>query len=63
MTFSEKVKYVRGKLIISQKDLAKELGVSNVTVNRWEMGRKSPSFLAEKKFEAFCEEHNISVKD
>lgn len=37
MTFAEKVKYVRGVLLISQKELAKELGVSNVTINRWEM--------------------------
>lgn len=63
MTFAEKVKYVRGKLLISQKDLAKALGVSNVTVNRWEMNGNPPSFLAEKKFEAFCELHNISLKD
>lgn len=26
MTFAEKVKYVRGVLLISQKELAKELG-------------------------------------
>ena len=53
MTFAEKVKYVRGVLLISQKDLAKELGVSNVTINRWENGVINPSFLTEKKFEAF----------
>ena len=38
MTSAEKIKYVRGTLLISQKDLAKELGVSNVTMNRWEKG-------------------------
>lgn len=49
MTFAEKVKYVRGVLLISQKELAKELGVSNVTINRWENGVINPAFLTEKK--------------
>ena len=43
MTFAEKVKYVRGVLLISQKELAKELGVSNVTINRWENGVINPA--------------------
>lgn len=55
MTFADKIKFIRGKLLISQKELAAELGVSNVTINRWETGKIKPSFLAEKKFEAFCE--------
>lgn len=36
MTFAEKVKFVRAKLLISQKELAKQVGVSVVTVTRWE---------------------------
>ena len=36
MEFSEQVKYVREKLFLSQEMLAKELGVSFATVNRWE---------------------------
>lgn len=34
MTFAEKVKHVRATLLISQEQLAKELGVSYVTVSR-----------------------------
>ena len=63
MTFAEKVKYVRGVLLISQKDLAKELGVSNVTIKRWENGVIKPSFLTEKKFEAFCNARGIEIKE
>ncbi len=59
MTFSEKVKFVRGKLLISQKELAKEIGVSMVTVARWESQGLEPRFLTQKKFEAFCEKHCI----
>ena len=63
MTFAEKVKYVRGVLLISQKDLAEELGVSNVTINRWENGVITPSFLTENQFEAFCNARGIEIKE
>ena len=63
MTFAEKVKYVRGVLLISQKDLAKELGVSNVTINRWENGSYNPSRLARKAFEDFCEKKNVAKEE
>lgn len=35
MEFAEKVKYVRATLLISQKQLAKLVSVSFVTINRW----------------------------
>ena len=41
----------------------KELGVSNVTINRWENGVINPSFLTEKKFEAFCNARGIEIKE
>lgn len=36
MKFSEKVKYARMKLLLTQEALAKELGVSYATICRWE---------------------------
>lgn len=48
------VKDVRRQLGISQEDLARELGVSFATVNRWENGKVSPSKLAKAQFEQFC---------
>ena len=36
VSFSDKVKYVREKLHLSQQMLAKELGIAFSTVNRWE---------------------------
>lgn len=62
MTFSDKIKYVRAKLLISQKELAKLIGVSFATINRWESGRLVPTFLNEKKFEHFCEKGNINFE-
>lgn len=59
MTFAEKVKFVRGKLLLSQEALAKEVGVSYPTLNRWENGHK-PTWVLECKFNNFCAEHSIT---
>lgn len=48
------VKEVRRQLAISQEDLARELGVSYATVNRWENGQAKPSRLARAQLDAFC---------
>ncbi|MGW8185924.1 MAG: helix-turn-helix domain-containing protein [Desulfobacterales bacterium] len=48
------VKEVRRQLSISQEDLARQLGVSYATVNRWENGQSKPSKLARAQLEAFC---------
>ena len=63
MTFAEKVKFVRAKLLISQTELAKLVGVSFPTINRWETGKLEPTFLNEKKFEAFCAKEKIKFED
>lgn len=65
MDFSEKVKYVRTELKLSQEDLARELGVSFATINRWENGSYNPSRLARKAFDDFCERKakNISKEN
>ncbi|WP_218943551.1 helix-turn-helix domain-containing protein [Exilibacterium tricleocarpae] len=49
----ERVKTLRARLSLSQEDLAKALGVSFATVNRWENGKTTPSRLAQKQFEQF----------
>ena len=51
--FIESVKSLRETLRMSQEDLAKELGVSFATVNRWENGKTQPSKLAKKQLELF----------
>ncbi len=62
MNFAEKVKYVRTELKLSQEDLARELGVSFATINRWENGSYNPSRLAKKAFEDFCSNQNIKFE-
>ncbi len=49
------IRKVRRQLLISQEDLARELGVSYATVNRWENAQAKPSKLARAQLDAFCE--------
>jgi putative transcriptional regulator len=53
--YSALVKEVRKQLAISQEDLARELGVSYTTINRWEKGLSKPSKLAKVQFDSFFE--------
>ena len=66
MTFADKVKYVRMKLYLSQAQLAKEIGVSFATVNRWESKGYEPQLASlagdvEKLLADSC--YFVSVKD
>jgi putative transcriptional regulator len=49
------VKEIRRQLALSQEDLARELGVSYATVNRWENSQTKPSKLARTQLDAFCD--------
>lgn len=51
--FSEQVKHVRKILNYSQEKLAKTVGVSFATVNRWENSKNTPSKLAQNRFMIF----------
>ena len=54
-SLSTLVKEIRQQLALSQEDLARQLGVSYATVNRWENGQSQPSKLAKAQLSAFCE--------
>jgi len=61
MTIAEKMQAVRKQLLLSQEALAKELGVSFATVNRWETGKCEPGYKAQKSFMDFCQKNNIDL--
>ena len=63
MTFADKVKFVRMKLYLSQAQLAKEIGVSFATVNRWESKGYEPQLASFGRFNDFCEKHGIEFND
>jgi len=56
---SEKVKELRKKKGWAQEDLAREIGVSLSTIQRWEKRGGKPSRLARRELKRFFEEAGI----
>ena len=50
---SDSIKSARLQLKLTQEELAKQLGVSFATVNRWENGQTRPSKLAKQQIDRF----------
>ena len=61
--FSEKVKYARIKLLLTQEALAKELGVSYATICRWKKESREPQNVSQGMFYAFCESKNVKFEE
>ena len=59
MQLSNSIKMLRQKMLITQEDFAKELGVSPSTVNRWEKGKARPNLTAMKKLKSFCSKNDL----
>ena len=61
MNLSEELKNIRKQRKWSQSDLAREIGVSFATVNRWETGKTQPSKLAYEKIIKIIkrDKHNV----
>jgi len=59
MSFSEQLKRIRQMKFLSQEGLAKELGVSFATINRWESGKTKPTYKTMKLLDEYCKKHNI----
>lgn len=63
MEYKEMIKALREKLIISQEELAKMLGVSFVSVNRWENGHHEPTIKVKRKLMNLIKENNICKEE
>lgn len=57
----ERVKALRQKMGWSQEDLAREVGVSLSTVQRWETKGNKPIRLARKRLEKLLQKSNSEV--
>lgn len=57
------IKTMRSKLQINQEQLAFLMGVSTVTVNRWENGKAKPSFMAQKQLYNICVDYHLDLAD
>ena len=62
MTYAGKVKKLREIMLISQGELAEILGVSVVTVNRWENDKFEPTIKIKRKLQALFKENNIKTE-
>ncbi|MFI5353199.1 MAG: helicase-related protein [Candidatus Binatales bacterium] len=60
LSFDERIKRLRGRLALTQTQLAELLGVSFATVNRWENGQSRPSALAWQRILA-AEQHGLDA--
>lgn len=63
MTYSEKVKNVRERLLLTQDEMATELGVNAITICRWETGKTEPNMKAKKAIRDFCLRNNLNFED
>lgn len=59
MAFSEDIKKIRRKAFMTQEDFAKEIGVSCITVTRWETGKTKPNLKTMKLIDDYCKKNRI----
>jgi transcriptional regulator with XRE-family HTH domain len=46
--------------MLSQEEMARELGVSFATVNRWETGKAKPTYRTLRLIDEFCKKRGIA---
>lgn len=49
-------------MFLSQQEMAKELGVSFATVNRWENGHHEPTFKKKRKLRDLCKKYHADFE-
>lgn len=59
MKYDQKIKELREVLLITQQELADLLGVTNITVNRWENNKSNPSLKEKRKLVKMFKENKI----
>ncbi len=62
MPYSEAIRILRNKMLLTQTEFAEYLGVSFGTVNRWESGRFEPTMKLKRKLAPLFEKYNILVE-
>ncbi|MBN2835400.1 MAG: helix-turn-helix transcriptional regulator [Candidatus Delongbacteria bacterium] len=61
MNYSKIIKKLREKLILSQTEFAAMLGISFITVSRWEQGKNIPTIKMKRKIAELCKLNNINM--
>ncbi len=63
MDYQKSIKELREKMILSQTEFAKELGVSFASVNRWENGQFEPTIKVKRKLAPYFKKYKIGVDE
>ena len=63
MTYSEAIKKLRNKLILTQTEFGEFIGVSFATVNRWEAGKFKPKTKLKRKLAPYFEKCDIDIDE
>lgn len=63
MDYKVMIKKLRNKMLLTQSEFAKELGVSIASVARWETGENEPTMKVKRKLKILSEKYNIEVED
>ena len=61
MNYSEAIKELSKKLILTQAEFAELLGVSFQSINRWERGKHEPTIKVNRKLATYIKEYGIEV--
>ena len=61
MTYSEGIKLLRRKMLLTQIEFAEMLGVSFASVNRWENGEFDPTMKIKRKLAPLFKKYGIEV--
>ena len=56
-----KLKEIREKLMLTQQEFAKAVGVSYKAMQNWEQGKNNPSLRYKRKLVEFCKANGIEV--
>ncbi len=60
--YADAIKELRNKMLLSQEELAKVLGVSFASINRWENGKHEPTIKIKRKLRALFNEYGVETK-
>lgn len=62
MKYSEAVRLLRRKMLLTQTEFAKYMEVSFATINRWESGEYEPTMKMKRKLASLFEQYKIEVE-
>lgn len=63
MKYSDAIKKLRIKMLMTQTEFAEMLGVSFGAVNRWETDKYEPTMKTKRKLAPLFEKYNIILED